>query len=239
MGNVWALPKQLYLVNYIKAWVNADISKFFLNTFMVVFGTLLLFFLMVTATSYVIAKYKFFGVKVLQGFYFMAMMIPSILVLVPLYFQLEDLKTGLTDNLITLMVVYAVQMIPVPIFLLVGFMKGINNSFIEAAVIDGAGEWYVFTKIVLPFVRPVLMFICLGNVMGTWNEYTTALTFLDSESNYTISIGLARLSSMFGYSSEYGAIFAGLTISLIPIIVLYILFQREIQQGTDISEGVK
>ncbi len=239
MGNVWAWPKWIYVVNYIRAWTEADMPQYVFNTLFLAFGTVALYFIMITTTSYALAKYKFAFKKFMSAFYFVAMMIPSVLVLVPLYFQLESIKVGFTDNLLTLVVVYAVQAIPGGIFLLTGFIGSINNSFIEAAVIDGAGEWKIFTKIILPFVKPIVLFLCLTSFMATWNEYTTALTFLTSEKNYTISIGLQRMTSLFSYGNEHGAVFAGLVFSMLPILILYILFQKQILRGTDAGEGLK
>ena len=239
MTNVWAWPQDIYVVNYIKAWVKADMSKYVLNTLILSVCTVVLYFLFISTTSYALTKYRFRMKRLLRGFYFVAMMIPSVLVLVPLYFQLESLKTGLTDNLLTLILVYAVQAIPGGIFLLTGFMQGINNSFIEAAVIDGATEWKIYTKIIIPFTKPILFFLCLTNFMGTWNEYTTAMTFLASPEHYTISIGVQKMTSIFSYGNEHGAVFAGLVISMLPILILYAIFQKQILRGTDSAEGLK
>ena len=239
MNNVWALPNDLYVVNYIKAWIQADLAKYAINTLIISGGTVALYFFMISSTSYILAKYRFALNKFFRAFYFVAMMIPSILVLVPLYFQLESLKTGLTDNIFVLTVVYAIQAIPGAIFLLTGFIKGIDKSFIEAAVIDGASEWKIYTRIIIPFNKPILFFLCLTNFMATWNEYTMARTFLVSKEHYTISIGLQRMTSMFSYDNEHGAVFAGLVISMIPIFLLYLVFQKQILRGTDAAEGLK
>ena len=246
----FALPKDIWLVNYQTAWTNssADSSllRYFGNTLVIVILSTILVIIMVAGTSYVLAKYKFRGIKIFETFYFIAMMIPSILVLVPLWFQLRQLGDGLfgsasaiTDNIFTLSIVYAVQALPVNIFLVVGFVKKIDNGFIEAAVIDGAGEWTIFTKIIVPFIKPTLLFIGLGNIMNVWNEYTQARTFLESESNYTISVGIQSIQNAFTYSFDYGALFACLVLSMIPILVLYVLFQKQIQEGTDAGEGIK
>lgn len=237
--NVWKLPGSIYLVNYIKAWNEASMGTYFANTLFVVGLTAALFFIMVTTTSYILGKYEWRPLKYFRGFYFFAMTVPGILVLVPLYFQLESLIPNITDNLVTLALVYSVQSLPVPIFLLTGFVRSIDKSFIEAADIDGASQWRIFSSIILPFIRPIVAFLCLTSFMGTWNEYLTALTFLSNTKNYTISVGLQKMATKFGYVSDYGAVFAGMMLSLLPILILYILFQKQIQNGTDMSEGVK
>lgn len=246
----FALPKNIWLVNYQTAWSNSAAESSLLryagNTLFIVVLTALLVMIMVSGTSYVLAKYKFRGVKIFESFYFMAMMIPSILVLIPLWFQLRTLGRGIlgsssaiSDNLLTLSLVYAVQALPGYIFLTVGFIRKIDNGFIEAAVMDGAREWTIFTRVILPFVKPTLMFILLGNVMNVWNEYTVARTFLESEKHYTISVGIQSIQNAFTYSFNYGALFACLVLSMIPILILYVLFQKQIQNGMDASEGLK
>lgn len=239
MTDVWALPKTIYLVNYIKAWIQADLAKYSLNTITISVITVSVYFLLSTTTAYILAKYDFALRNFFKGFYFAAMMVPSILVLVPLYFQLESIRAGFTDNIFVLAVVYGVQVIPTDIYLMTGFIRSIDDSFIEAARIDGAGEWNIYRHVIIPFEKPTLLFLCLKVFMTVWNEYTMALTFLKSPKNYTISIGLQRMTSMFSYGNEHGAVFAGLVISMLPIMILYVLFQKQLLNGMDAGSGVK
>ncbi len=233
----WTLPSELRFENYVSAWDSANISAYFLNSIILVVGTLFLFTLLVTTTSYILAKYKTFFTKIFKVFYFFAMMIPSSLLLVPLYFQFYELN--LTNNLFVLMVIYAVQGIPLPIFLLSEFMANIDDAFIEAATIDGASEFVIFSRVVLPFVKPILFFLCLGNIMGTWNEYVTALTFLKDEALYTVPIGISYLVNQMNYRVEFGSLFAALVMAMIPILILYAIFQKQILNGMGTSDGLK
>lgn len=146
----------------------------------------------------------------------------------------------MTDNRAVLTVIYAVQAIPVPIFLVTGFVKRIDQSFLEAAYIDGAGEWYVFSRIILPFIRPIVLFQCLAVFMATWNEYTLAFTFLGyTQEHHTISVGLQHITEIFSRGQDFGTIFAALTLSMLPILVLYTIFNKQFLKGTDASEGLK
>ncbi len=246
----FAMPKDIWLVNYQTAWsgssADSSLLRYFGNTFLIVVVATVLVVVLASATAYVLAKYQFKGIKIFETFYFIAMMIPAVLVLIPLWFQLRQLgnsvfgsASAVTDQPLVLALVYAIQSLPVQIFLLVGFIRKIDNGFIEAAVIDGAGEWNIYSKIILPFVKPTLVFIALGTIMNTWNEYTMARTFLESEKNYTISVGIQSIQNAFTYSFDYGALFACLVFSMIPILVLYVLFQNQIQSGTDAGEGIK
>ena len=244
------LPKDIWLANYQTAindsTADSSLFRFFGNTFVIVAISTVLMLVMVTVTSYVLGKYRFAGKKLFEGFYFAAMLVPSVLVLIPLWFQLRQLSTklfgtafALTDNIFTISIIYAVQAIPAYIFLLVGFVRKINDSFIEAALMDGAGEYKIFTKLVLPQLKPMLIFVSLGHIMNVWNEYTMALTFLQSEKNYTISVALQRIQNAFTARQDYGALFACLVLSLLPILILYLMFQKQILSGTDAGEGVK
>ena len=244
------LPTVIWLANYQTAIMDSaaesSLLRYFGNTFLIVAISTVLMLIMVSVTAYVLGKYRFAGKKLFEGFYFAAMLVPSVLVLIPLWFQLRQLgrellgsNSAITDNILTVSLVYAVQALPAYIFLLVGFVRKIDNSFIEAALMDGAGEYRIFTSIILPQLRPMLVFISLGHIMNVWNEYTLARTFLESESNYTISVGIQSIQNAFTYSFDYGALFASLVLSLLPIMILYLLFQKQILSGTDASEGIK
>lgn len=246
----FALPKDIWLANYQTAIMDSaaesSLLRYFGNTFLIVCMSTVMMLVMTTSTSYVLAKYTFKGKKIFENFYFIAMLIPSVLVLIPLWFQLRQLgrdllgsNSAITDSIFTLSLVYAVQGLPGHIFLMVGFMRRINNSFIEAALMDGAGETRIFTTIIIPQVRPIVVFMTLGYVMNVWNEYTLARTFLESEHNYTISVGIQSIQNAFTYSFDYGALFACLVLSMLPIMILYLLFGKQIQAGTDAGEGVK
>ncbi len=256
LGDVWSWPEFMYLTNYFRAWNEASMGVYIANTLLVTILTVVLYAIMLTTTSYILAKFNFRFIKFFEKYYFVAMMIPGMLLLVPLYFQLQNVggwietvirlvtnnpsyTFNITDNLVTLSLVYAVTALPTPIFLLTGFVRSIDKGFLEAARMDGAGEFYIFAKIVLPFVKPIVLFQCLTQFMGTWNEYLTALTFLESQERYTLSVGIQKLIAQFGYQSDYGAVFSGLVISMVPILILYVLFQKTIQNGTDMSEGLK
>ena len=246
----FALPKDLWIANYQTAIMDSaaesSLLRYFGNTFIIVAISTVLMLLMVSVTSYVLGKYCFAGKKFFETFYFASMLVPSVLVLIPLWFQLRQLgrnllgsNSAITDNILTVSIIYAVQALPSYIFLLVGFVRKINDSFIEAALMDGAGETKIFTNIILPQLRPMLVFVSLGHIMNVWNEYTLARTFLESESNYTISVGIQSIQNAFTYSFDYGALFACLVLSMIPILILYLLFQKQILSGTDAGEGVK
>ncbi len=233
----WSLPKEPQWINFINAWNKANFGKYFLNSIMTVILTLLITLLVVGANAYVIAKFGNRLVHSLELFYMVMMMVPGVLVLVPLYYIADSLY--MTDSLIWLSVIYAIQGMPFYVFMLAGFIRGIHNSLIEAATIDGATQFAIFFKIIMPLIKPSLFVVSILNVMGTWNEYVTALTFIHEQTKYTIAIGLSYLTNSGTYDVDYGRTFAGLVIAMIPILILYAAFQKQIQNGVSSGEGVK
>lgn len=239
----FALPKDPQWDNFVDAWNAGNFGAYFSNSIVTVLVTLAICLIVVSTTAYALAKFKGRGIRALEKFYMIAMMIPSVLTLVPLYYMSEEITMNLgiplTDNLISLSVMYAITGMPFYVFMLTGFMRGINNSLLEAAELDGASQFAIFFRIILPLVKPSLFVVGLLNVMGTWNEYMTALTFLHDESNYTIAIGLSYLTNAGTYDVDYGRLFAGLAIALIPILIMYACFQKQLQNGIASNEGVK
>ncbi len=236
-ANVWALPKVWHFENYVFAWQTAKISSYYLNSVFTVTLTLILTLIMTTTTAYAVAKFRYRWLKLFDHFYMVVMAIPGILVMIPQYFMF--LKWGWTDNLWTLSLLYAVGSVPFSVFMQMGFMRKVDNALLEAAEIDGASEFKKFFNIVLPCIRPALFVTALMNVMGTWNEYVKALTFLSDESKYTVPIGLSHLQNASIYSVEYGGLFAGLVIAMIPIFVVYAIFQKQLLSGVASEGSVK
>ncbi len=234
MADPMALPKVWRFGNYVTAFIGMDISKYIVNSLLLVVGTALLYGIMLSTTSYIIAKYQFKFRGLMWGLFFFGMMVPAVLRMTSMYYMFEDLN--MTNNLFTLMLIYSANALPAGIMLIVSFVKQINNAFFEAAKLDGATELQVFTNVVLPMVKPILSFQILVNMIGTWNEFTTAMTFISDPKKYPVSIGLHFMEAS---SSDRGVTFAGLAIAMIPVLIVYGLFQKQIQEGVSADAGVK
>jgi len=233
----WKLPSELHWENYLNAWVSARISTYFLNTVLVVGGTMLLLMLMSTTTAFVLSKYKFRGRNFVENLYVACMGIPMVLVLVPLYFIAQSMH--LNNSLIGLIIIYPMMYLPFSILLMMGFFKSIPDSLIEAARLDGASEYKIFFKVMLPLVKSGLVIMAIVNILNYWNEYTYALTFLSDDTKYTLSIGISYLSASMQYRTDFGALFAGLVISMIPVLIIYAVFNKQLQEGMAVNSGVK
>ncbi len=233
----WALPAHPRWQNFVEAWHEANFAAYFGNSLLTVAVTLAITLLIVGANAYVIAKYRNRAIRALEKFYMVAMMVPSVLMLVPLYYMADRL--AMTDSLLWLSVIYAVTGMPFSVFMMAGFVRGIHDALLEAATIDGASQFTIFFRIIVPLSKPSLFVVALLNVMGTWNEYITALTFIHDPAKYTIAIGLSYLTNSGTYDVNYGRTFAGLAIALVPILIVYALFQKQLQNGMSSGDGVK
>lgn len=227
--SAWALPTELHFENYIHALTNPNISGAFGNTIYVTILATFLSLLFSSTSAYVIARFNSKGSTMLYFIYIAAMMIPGILGLIPLFFLMSDL--GLLNSLTGLSIIYAVQSIPFGIFILVGFFKTLPKELEEAAVIDGCGHFKTFWKVMLPISKSGLITIGIMNMLGFWNEYFMGLIFIQSPEKYTLSVGIAYLAQEAAYRTDWGMLFAGLVISMIPVIIIYTIFQKRITEG--------
>ncbi len=238
MAGAFLWPTEFLFSNYVTAWQEAEFSRYFLNSIILSAGTVALTVLMTIGSSYVIAKYhgKFF--RFLDRFYALFMMVPQLLLLIPLLKFCQ--KLHMTDGAMvipTLMLLNAIQGVPFYIFLTLPFMKGVNNDILEAATIDGANEFQRFFRVVLPMVKPPLYIVALLSFTGIWNEYVMSITFIKDPTYYTLSAGLNNLMSDATIGT--GVKFAALIITMIPILIVYGIFQKPLQNGLSASDGVK
>lgn len=252
MNNPWGFVdfSHLRFENYIEALTKTEmvdrdgktvtILNLLANTlFTSLLGSLLLVVLS-SSMAFILCKYSFIGKGFLRVFFMMAMVIPSILMIVPLYTQLTSISPWFKNNLIVLGVIYAVQSLPVQVFLLTNFINKIDDGLLEAARLDGANEFKVFFRVIMPSIKPILFFIGLTSFMNNWNEYTVAKTFLtDDKGCYTLSIGLEDMKIGALTNNHYGTIFSGFFASTLVILVLYAIFQKQILKGVNMSDGVK
>lgn len=236
-ADIWALPEVWQIKNYVFAWTTANFVGYLKNSVVTVVVTLILTLLMTTTTAYILTKYRFRWLKAVSGFYTIVMAIPGVLILVPQYFMF--LNMHMTNSLLALSMLYAFNSVPFTVFMQTGFMRSVEDALLEAASIDGASEFQIFFHVVVPCVKPSLFVTILLNVLGTWNEYVLALTFLTDETKYTVPIGLSQLQNAATYSVEYGGLFAGLIIAMIPILIIYAIFQKQLQEGVAVEGGVK
>lgn len=229
----WALPEAIEWDNFVQAWNDFGIGSSFFNSLLVTVLGCTLCLLFALPTAYAIERVRFRGSKVLFNVYLASMMIPMVLGWIPLFFLLLQLQ--LLDNLLALSLIYAVTQVPFTVFILCSFLSGVPKDLEEAAAIDGMSQYGILFKIVAPLVTTGIITASIMNAVMYWNEYFMALIFLQSDDKNTLGVTMDLLANEAEYTNAWGALFAGLSIAIIPIIVIYAIFQRNITKG--MTEG--
>ncbi|MER3484852.1 MAG: sugar ABC transporter permease [Chloroflexota bacterium] len=225
----WKLPTTLQWNNFERAWTQAMIGRYVTNSVIVVAGAVTLTLIVSSMTAYVLARYEFPLNKPIFYLFMVGLMFPVFLALVPLFFVVQDL--GMLSTRHGLILVYTAYSLPFSIFFLTGFFRSLPSELAEAAVLDGASHYRVFFNIMLPLAKPGVVAIGIFNVIGQWNQFILPLVLNPDQNKYLLSQGLAFLAIQQGYQNDYSALFAALTITTLPTLAIYVLFQRRIQQG--------
>ena len=223
----FSLPAHWGFTNYASAWTTAGIGSFFLNSVIVVVGALVLTMLFGSMSAYVLARFTFPGSRFLYYLMLAGLTFPIFLAIVPLFFVLRGI--GLLNTLPGLILTYAAFAFPFTVFFLVAFFRSLSKSIAEAASIDGAGEWRTFFSIMLPMARPGLATVAILNFVGLWNQFLLPVALNTNPDNYVLTQGMAAFASQAGYSVDFGALFAAVVITVVPVLIVYLIFQRQLQ----------
>lgn len=232
----WSLPSELRIENYYNAFIKANMGDYFMNSIGVSLVAMGIMLALIIPASYALSRFDFKMSKFITGLFMAGLFINSSYIVVPIFLMLKDFN-GL-NNRFMLAVVYACTGLPFNIYLLTGFMKGIAKDYEEAAHIDGCGYWGTLFKIVLPMSKPGLVTIIMFAFMGYWNEYMLSLTLIQTESKRTLSVGLKNLMEIQKYATDWGAMFAGLVIVMLPTMIFYALVQKRLTSGLSLG-GLK
>lgn len=242
----WALPIELNWINYKNAMVKGELAHKIWNSLVVdliALGFILLFSAM---AAYVLARFRFRGNRLLFYTFLSGMTIPVFLAVVPLFILINQIHLPfpvqteegwrmplqpLLGTRTGLVLVYVAFSLSFTIFVLTGFFRTLPWELAEAAVIDGCRPGQIFWKIMLPLAKPGLATAGIFVFIGLWNEYPLALVLMTDEAAHTLPLGIANLTMSQKYQADWGALFAGLTIGVLPTLILYIIFQRQIQEG--------
>ncbi len=220
-------PESLDFSNYAKAWSEARIATTFPNSVVVTLSSVFFSTVLSCLAAYGLARFPFRfrgGVRLL---FVGGLVVPVQLITLPLFILLREL--GLLGTLPALIVVYSVFGIPLGVMILVGFFATLPRDLDEAARIDGAGHLRVFLDIMLPLMRPAIAALIILNGVWMWNDFFTALVLSTKPATHTLPVGIM---SFFGtYSTEWGLIFANVTISMLPVVIAYLALSRQFIAG--------
>jgi len=221
------LPANWNFDNYVSAWTTAGIGTYFFNTVIVVTSALVIVMVLGAMCAYVLARFEFKGNKFIYYMMLAGLAFPIFLAIVPLFFVLKSF--GVLNTLPGLIITYVAFALPFTVFFLYAFFKALPQEVAEAAAIDGAGPWRIFFQIMLPMARPGMASVAIFNFLGLWNQFLLPVALNTKDGNYVLSQGMAKFASQAGYAVDFGALFAAVVITVAPVLVVYIIFQRQLQ----------
>ncbi|MCO1597734.1 carbohydrate ABC transporter permease [Micromonospora sp. RHAY321] len=226
----WTLPAELRWENFGRAWTKANVGRYFLNSVIVVSCSTFLTMLLGSMAAYVLARYRFWGNRAIYYLFVSGLAFPVFLALVPLFFVVKNL--GLLDTHTGLVLVYTAYSLPFTVFFLAAFFKTLPSSVAEAGLIDGCGHTRLFFQVMMPMAKPGLISVAIFNIIGQWAQYQLPLVLLsNAKDKWVLTQGIADISVNAGYEADWSGLFAALTIAILPMIIVYAVFQRQIQAG--------
>ncbi|MFR1170855.1 MAG: carbohydrate ABC transporter permease, partial [Coprobacillus cateniformis] len=229
-GSPWSLPASFYIQNFLDAFEKANMAEYFLNSVIVTALGLLLLVIIALPASYVLARFDFKGKKFINTAFMGGLFINVNYIVVPIFLMLtswDDVVYDMIgdffflDNIVVLAVVYAATAIPFTVYLLSSYFRTLPKAYEEAAFIDGCGYFKTMIKVMAPMAKPSIITVILFNFLAFWNEYIIALTLMPGASK-TLPVGLVTLSKGQMAAANYGQLYAGLVIVMLPTLILYI-----------------
>lgn len=220
-----ALPDVLQWKNYAAAWEGGNMVKYYINTIFVTIVATVLNLVITSMATYVLARVR--PSMPMYTYYVVGLILPVYVVMLPMFKILTRL--GLNNTFWGLILIYTVVNIPQTFFILYGYMKdGIPYELEEAARIDGCSRLRIFTSIVVPLSKPGLATVGIFTLLFCWNEYLLPLILMSGD-NMVLSVAIRQFQATF--TADYGAMTARLAMSFIPVVILYIIFQKSVIAG--------
>ena len=233
-GNVFKFETGFHIENYINAWQAQNVSKFFANSLMYAiigcFGILAIS----APGAYVLSRFEFIGNKVMKSGLVVAMSVPAIMIIMPI-FALTT-KWGIGGRVI-LILLYIFLNVPYTTVYLLNFFATLSTAYEEAAAIDGCPPAKTFLQIMVPLIQPAIITVTIFNFLAIWNEFFMALIFASSEDMAPVGVGLMQIVNSMKYTGNYGGLFAAVVIVFLPTFLLYIFLSEKIIAG--VTGGVK
>ena len=225
----WKLAASPQWDNYARVWSKVGLGQCFANSVFVTAVSMFLILLIGSMAAYALARFSFKGRDLIHNTFMSGMMFPVFLGIVPLFLLLRNL--GMWNNYFGLIASYVAFSLPFTVFILTGFFRSLPHELAEAGMIDGCSHFSIFWRIMLPIAKPGLIAAGIFNFFGIWNEYPLALVIIADDKLRTLPLGIAALVMQQQYETDWGALFAGLVIVMLPTLIVYLFFQRQITEG--------
>lgn len=222
-----SLPTTIDLGTWAQAWEVGNIGRYAVNSAIVTGVSVTLILLLGAAAAFAFSRYRFRGRGVVIGLFALGLLLP-----LQSYFIAQSklfTQAGITDSYLALIIPYTAMGLPLATFLLKVYLDALPDELFDAARIDGAGEGRMFLEVALPLLRPGLATVAIFSALACWNEFLLALLYIQNDALKTIPTGLLAFSSR--YVTDYAMLFSALSIVTIPMIVIYVVFNRQIVEG--------
>lgn len=228
-GSPWTMPKGLHWQNFVDAFQDAHLGQYFGTSVFVTALAMVLCLIVALPCSYVMARFDFPGKKILKIAIQGGLFINVNYIVVPIFLMLVDADKLVyeifpdgffVNNPVMLAVVYAATSLPFTVFLLQDFFASIPKDFEEAALIDGASQFKIMTRIFFPMAMPAISMSMLFNFLSYWNDYIISMTLMTGD-NRTIQVGLLNLMQTQKAATNYGRLYAGMVIVMVPVLIFY------------------
>ncbi|WIJ23954.1 carbohydrate ABC transporter permease [Devosia sp. RR2S18] len=223
----FGIPDFTQLGNFVRIWTETNFLRYLLNSFFVTGTSMVLILTLGTMAAYAIGRYQFTGSAFILMFFLAGLTLPLKLAIIPLFMLLRDLS--ILNNQLSLIFVYTAMGLPTTVFIMTGFIRTLPSELEDAARMDGASEARIMWSIMLPLVRPAMVIAGIQNVVPIWNDFFFPLVFIQNDNLKTLPQGLTTF--MGEYTTDWGVLFSGLTLSAAPIIIIYIVLSKQFISG--------
>lgn len=234
-GEVFKFATGFHWENYVSAWQSQNVSKFFMNSLLYSIVGCVGVLIISAPGAYVLSRYEFFGNKLMKSGLIVAMSVPAIMIIMPIFSITTKYDLG---GRILLMVLYIFLNVPYTTTYLLNFFATLSKSYEEAAAIDGCPPAKTFMVIMLPLIQPAIITVTIFNFLAIWNEFFMALIFASSDEMRPVGVGLMQIVNSMKYTGNYGGLFAAVIIVFLPTFLLYIFLSEKIISGVT-GGGVK
>ena len=221
------IPHPATVDNYVTAWTSDNFSRYFLNSVLVAVFTTTASLLLSSMMAYGFARFTFPGKEILYRILLLGLMIPAMMLIIPQFVLAKYL--GLLDSLTGLVVFYVGASLPLNTFLLRGFFQAIPAELEQAMHVDGAGAWTRYWRLILPLAKPALATATIFTFLASWDEFAWSLTIINTPTKQTLPLAIALFQGQ--NSTLWGLVFAASVIAVLPVIAVFLVFQRYFVQG--------
>jgi multiple sugar transport system permease protein len=220
------IPDPFVFQNYVNAWTSVPFATGYINSAIVTVTVVVVNLLTCSMAAYAFARIEFPFRHTLFILFLATLMVPEQVTIIPLYIIIESV--GLIDTLLSLIIPYALFN-AFGVFLLRQFIKSLPVDLEEAAIVDGANRWTIYWRIIVPLIRPALAAFGIFTFLFQWNNFFRPLIFLNSIENYTVPLAINFFRGQ--YATDFALLMAGSAISIVPVLIVYVIGQRQIIEG--------